>query len=153
VSFLKTSPHWVLFLKKLDGSLQMQRDSSTRGVVNGLNAEQLDAVARAMEAKSVPYIIFGPPGTGKSRTLVHYVVQVLDSVQEASVLVSAPSNRAADVLAECLLECNVSPGRLLRVNAYQRTENTVSQKLMGCCQKLRTEDRFRFSTIHEAIGL
>ncbi len=45
-----------------------------------LNARQLQAVRGALSAPPVPdapYVIFGPPGTGKTSTVVEYVLQVL----------------------------------------------------------------------------
>lgn len=50
----------------------------------------------------MPYIISGPPGTGKTRTLVESVIQILRGNPEAKLLVVAPSNPAADTLASRL---------------------------------------------------
>jgi len=146
----QTAPPWVLFPREPPNSL-LQRDSSNRRATNGLNAEQLEAVARAMEAKSVPYILFGPPGTGKSRTLVHYVVQVLASDPQARVLVSAPSNSATDLLVERLVDRNVPRNQMLRVNAYQRDERSVSTKVKDCCDMLREGEGFRLPTLDEML--
>ena len=44
-----------------------------------------------------PFVIFGPAGTGKTRTLVELVVAIL-KYSTAQILISAPSNAAADVL-------------------------------------------------------
>ena len=43
------------------------------------NPEQRDAVRRiaAQSSKPAPYIVFGPPGTGKTITLVEAIKQVL----------------------------------------------------------------------------
>ncbi|EDQ88785.1 uncharacterized protein MONBRDRAFT_25856 [Monosiga brevicollis MX1] len=67
-----------------------------------LNSEQQQAVQAVVQLppRSPPYIIFGPPGTGKTKTLVEAVYQasVFALNKEARVLVCAPSNDATDIL-------------------------------------------------------
>ncbi len=64
-----------------------------------LNESQNDALNLVKRAQDVA-IIHGPPGTGKTTTMVHAIVQVLK--EEEQVLVCAPSNTAVDLLVEKL---------------------------------------------------
>ncbi|MCC7504031.1 MAG: Flp pilus assembly complex ATPase component TadA, partial [Saprospiraceae bacterium] len=64
-----------------------------------LNPSQQSAVRSILDNRDIA-IIHGPPGTGKTTTLVA-AIQLLTQ-QENTVLVAAPSNTAADLLTERL---------------------------------------------------
>jgi ATP-dependent RNA/DNA helicase IGHMBP2 len=66
---------------------------------HSLNASQLAAVHHVMAAQDVA-IIHGPPGTGKTTTLVQAILETVR--RERRVLVCAPSNTAVDLLTEKL---------------------------------------------------
>lgn len=68
-----------------------------------LNREQTIAVQNIVAAsnKPLPYIIFGPPGTGKTRTLVAAVEEIVTTTNKY-VLVCANSNAACDEITERL---------------------------------------------------
>ncbi|VEN40612.1 unnamed protein product [Callosobruchus maculatus] len=68
------------------------------------NPEQRIAVSKILNntAKPVPYIVFGPPGTGKTVTLVEAILQIMKKT-EKKILVCAPANAACDVVAEKLM--------------------------------------------------
>jgi helicase MOV-10 len=51
-----------------------------------------------------PYIIFGPPGTGKTATIVETVGQLWKMIPNSHVLVTAQSNAACDEIARRLLK-------------------------------------------------
>lgn len=65
-----------------------------------LNARQKSAVRRIVAAQSrpSPYILFGPPGTGKTVTLVEAILQVNKTVPNSRILACTPSNSAADLI-------------------------------------------------------
>ncbi|KAF8644637.1 hypothetical protein AX16_008364 [Volvariella volvacea WC 439] len=70
----------------------------------GNNEEQARAVSliTSMRPGSIPFIIFGPPGTGKSATIIEAVHQILHSSPDAHIFLCAPSNPAADLLCRQL---------------------------------------------------
>ena len=74
-----------------------------------LNDSQLAAVRHVMAAQDVA-IIHGPPGTGKTTTLVQAILETIR--RERRVLVCAPSNTAVDLLTEKLAERGVSVIRM-----------------------------------------
>lgn len=88
---------------------ELARASELRPLDPGLDATQRAAVQLALAAHDVA-LVFGPPGTGKTRTLVEVVRQAL--ARGESVLVSAASNTAVDNLAERLAAQRVSVVRL-----------------------------------------
>ena len=69
------------------------------------NPEQKQAVVNILNnsAYPAPYILFGPPGTGKTTTLVETICQIRKQQRTKYILVCASSNVAADVIAKRLL--------------------------------------------------
>lgn len=80
---------------------------------------------------SVPFLISGVPGSGKTKTLVECALQLLRFLGdvEQHILICAPSNPAADTLA---LRLSKYLGRqeLFRMNGYVRTFGEVADALM-----------------------
>ncbi|MBO3269811.1 MULTISPECIES: AAA domain-containing protein [Hymenobacter] len=74
-----------------------------------LNDSQLAAVRHVLAAQDVA-IIHGPPGTGKTTTLVQAILETIR--RERRVLVCAPSNTAVDLLTEKLAERGVNVIRM-----------------------------------------
>nr|XP_016929115.1 putative helicase mov-10-B.2 [Drosophila suzukii] len=75
------------------------------------NMEQLQAVQRIVAGPSPqgPYILFGPPGTGKTTTIVEAILQLRLQQPRSRILVTAGSNSACDTIALKLCEyihCN-----------------------------------------------
>jgi DNA polymerase III delta prime subunit len=89
-----------------------------------LNAEQQAAVQRIANGalRPLPYIIFGPPGTGKTTTVVEAIYQL--GKQGKKILLVAPSNDAADILVERLASY-YPPSELRRILAYSRSIDTL----------------------------
>ncbi len=79
-----------------------QPESNNGDTISGyetLNEPQKKALEYAVATRDVA-IIHGPPGTGKTTTLVQVISEVLQ--REQQVLVCAPSNAAVDLLADKL---------------------------------------------------
>jgi superfamily I DNA and/or RNA helicase len=76
---------------------------------SALNDSQLVALRHVVSAQDVA-IIHGPPGTGKTTTLVQTILETVR--RERRVLVCAPSNTAVDLLTEKLAERGVNVIRL-----------------------------------------
>lgn len=68
-------------------------------IIDRLNASQNEAVQKILAAKDVA-IIHGPPGTGKTTTLVQAIKQTLKT--EKQILACSSSNTAVDLLTEKL---------------------------------------------------
>lgn len=91
------------------GSEQPRFHSTDEVSRANLNESQNEAVRHILAAEDVA-IVHGPPGTGKTTTLVHAIMSVLE--KEAQVLVCAPSNAAVDLLVEKLSEKNINVIRI-----------------------------------------
>jgi superfamily I DNA and/or RNA helicase len=91
-----------------------------------LNSSQCDAVAWALAAEDLA-IIHGPPGTGKTTTVVELIRQAV--LRDQCVLALAPSNTAVDNMLARLIDRGVRAVRLghpARVDAKLR-EHTLDQ--------------------------
>lgn len=70
------------------------------------NNEQQQAVRNIVNGSAypAPYIVFGPPGTGKTSTLVEAIAQIWKQNIKMHILVTASSNYACDEIAGRLLK-------------------------------------------------
>ncbi len=89
-----------------------------------LNPSQNEALNLILSAKDLA-IVHGPPGTGKTTTLVQGIIQTLK--KETQVLVCAPSNAAVDLLAEKLGHQNIDVVRI--GNPARVTDEIVNKTL------------------------
>lgn len=80
------------------------------------NKEQKAAIRNIINRTSFPspYIVFGPPGTGKSTTIIEAVAQIVKLKPLAHILVTANSNSACDDIGNRLLNF-VSMNKVLRI--------------------------------------
>jgi ATP-dependent RNA/DNA helicase IGHMBP2 len=84
-----------------------------------LNPSQNQAVNQILAAQDVA-VIHGPPGTGKTTTLVQAIKLLAE--REKTVLVTAPSNTAVDLLSEKLAEQDL---RVVRIGNISRVDESI----------------------------
>jgi ATP-dependent RNA/DNA helicase IGHMBP2 len=110
-------------IKVLTGKTQPTFNNQQTPVVNPkLNTKQHEAVNKILAANDLA-IVHGPPGTGKTTTLVQAIKALIQN-DHKQILVVAPSNTAVDLLSEKLADEGLN---VLRVGNPAR----VSEKLMA----------------------
>ena len=95
-----------------------------------LNKSQEQAVNDVLRAKDVR-VLHGPPGTGKTTTLVEAINETL--MRETQVLVCAQSNTAVDWISEKLVDCGIP---VLRIGNPTR----VNDKMLSFTYEHRFAD-------------
>lgn len=90
------------------------------------NQEQLEAVRNIISgtSKPAPYIVFGPPGTGKTVTVVEAIKQIYKREPNSRILVAAPSNAACDNITGRLLE-HISRRHVFRMHSKSREISSI----------------------------
>lgn len=97
---------------------------ATEPAAKFLNQSQEEALDMVLHCRDVAFI-HGPPGTGKTTTLVAAIAEAVKA--EGQVLVTAPSNAAVDLLAEKLGDRGLN---VVRIGHPARvTEQTLSKTL------------------------
>jgi superfamily I DNA and/or RNA helicase len=105
-----------------------------------LNRSQEQAVNRMLRAREVA-VIHGPPGTGKTTTLVETIHETLR--RENQVLVCAQSNMAVDWISEQLLDRGI---HVLRVGNPTR----VNDKMLSFTYEKRFEQHPSYPELRKA---
>jgi superfamily I DNA and/or RNA helicase len=84
-----------------------------------LNESQQQAVTAIIQNEQM-VIVHGPPGTGKTTTLIEAILQLINKGEK--IVVSAPSNTAVDNIAKGLIQHSV---KLLRVGNTSKVDETI----------------------------
>lgn len=94
------------------------------------NNEQMMAIKNIVNctAYPFPFIIFGPPGTGKTSTLVECVAQILQHKPDSRILITAQSNSACDEIGVRLIKA-VDRKKIFRIYASSQLKNQESTEM------------------------
>ncbi|KAG1685431.1 hypothetical protein DVH05_008369 [Phytophthora capsici] len=96
----------------------------------GLNESQVEAIRFALASKDLA-LIHGPPGTGKTTTVVEFILQAVTKFDQ-KVLVCAPSNIAVDNVLDKLASTCSTLGKKLRLTRVGHPARVLPQILKYC---------------------
>lgn len=106
-------------------------------ISGSLNEEQMCSIKMILGCRGAPpYVIHGPPGTGKTRTIVEAILQLYQHHKNTRILVCAPSNSAADHILEKLLaekDIDFRENEVFRLNATARPYEDVKPEFLRFC--------------------
>lgn len=110
-----------------------------------LNPTQKNAVRNVLrgEYRGVPYLISGPPGTGKTTVLVEIVFQLWNLIPNAKILLCTHSNSASELILRKLVETRqIQTGDVLRIISKQqyRRQDDIPDDLRAFCTALDEND-------------
>lgn len=131
-------PSEKILRNKLQLKAMLADDESTLMINNDpqnwfykdLNKYQKHAVVNVLrgEMKPLPYIFFGCPGSGKSRTVCETILQIFTHVESSKIIVATPSNSAANLITDMLLDSgalNLRNPPFLRIMSNNQVEKDL----------------------------
>lgn len=139
----------MLFPLDSDGALQrtLNKGTITWALHDPLlNYEQIRAVDTVITNGFG--LISGPPGTGKTKTLVELALQLVSEQKSVHLLVCAPSDPAADTLVQRLSKY-LRPSELLRLSAPSRSFPEVPDSVLPFCYV--DQDMFSLPPFHQMM--
>ncbi|TDG51098.1 hypothetical protein AWZ03_002461 [Drosophila navojoa] len=132
---LTTDPHLRRYLFPLENTPKIRNNLLKLSLINcdiESNPEQLEAVQQIVSGPNpnVPYILFGPPGTGKTTTIVEAILQLI-LMKKARILVSIGSNAACDMITLKLIHYIENDPRF---KSFLKSDNPVLLRLISATQ-------------------
>jgi ATP-dependent RNA/DNA helicase IGHMBP2 len=115
--------------------------------ISGLNPSQIEAVRFALAAEDVA-VIHGPPGTGKTTTVVELICQAVRRGQR--VIATAASNHAVDHLLAKLLAAGELP---VRIGHPARVDPTLRDRTLDILVQKHVDARQARKLAKEAYKL
>lgn len=137
---------WLFpMLKDQEDQTKNKASVSIKWYDANLNSEQKGIVHSILSSSlcKIPFLIHGPPGTGKTKTLVELTLQILQHNARPRILLTAPSVTAADTLA-LRLSSQLSPREMTRINDPRRTFEEVPEALLIYCSIEEANGSSRF---------
>ncbi|KAJ3106010.1 hypothetical protein HDU97_007194 [Phlyctochytrium planicorne] len=144
----------VLFPDVEDGKFTQMSDAALPEDVTFrddlLNTSQQRAVQSVLEQKygQVPFLIWGPPGTGKTKTCIEIIYQLIQKNQNFRILACAPSSSAADTITR-RLKVFLAPKQLIRLISSVRAPNEVPDELLPFT--ISREGHFDLPSLHDIM--
>lgn len=90
--------------------------------------------------RPIPFLLDGPPGTGKTRTLVAAIAEMVQTTKN-HILVCAQSNSACDEMTERLLKV-LKNGELFRMYAKSFNPDSISRSIRPITNLQKGEIKF-----------
>lgn len=78
------------------------------------------------ESRPHPFMVFGPPGTGKTTTLIEAIVQTFRNLPDARILIGTHTNCASDLILSKLIQYDFVREHVVRLVGFN---HALSQKL------------------------
>lgn len=149
-----------LNIKLTDGTLKMTDYKKelpwSNEHLNVIQKKAIEGILRG-EARPLPYVIFGPPGTGKTSTIVESIIQIYKHVSGSRIIVAAPSNSAANIITQRLTESRgLIHGQFVRIVSHNSIEREqVPEDLLPYCVTvdIAVPDSTKDNTIKTDSGL
>lgn len=158
-SFLSANPEKKSVLlglerpKTYDQTIDIELDE-------GMTSEQKSIVYKAFNTKDY-FLIWGPPGTGKTSIVLKNLVVSLYKYTSENILLLAYTNRAVDEICEALERSNLSQNYIRIGSRYsvgeEYQDNLLGKKIKGLDKRASivdklTKTRIYVSTVASIIG-